>query len=396
MLKRILTDWQWRAGWLLWAGLALALAGKSLLVSPARSVYPLFAKGGEFWLRGLDTYTGECANFQYWPGFAAFMAPFSLLPEQLGALLWSALNLGLFVYAALLLAREFLPAGRKYTGLFLCACFPLAFEGLFNQQSNPLLIALSMLGAVMIARQRWWLGALLLLLPGLTKIAPLCFALLILTMFPRRLWWRYAICGLGLLALPFLLQAPGYVYAEYASWLATLRGEDGQRWAYRDAWIIWELLTQGYVTNHAAVEGTAIKVYRVVQLLAAGGAFLLCCWRRYVDVLSDRTATVFAFACGGWWLLTFGPSTEIATCVSVAPALAWGLLHSLHVRARRGLMVCAFTLTALGALGDVEFNLHRLTGSDWPKILLPLGGLLFGLWLLLLRDKSDTQEASTQ
>ncbi len=377
----------WPAAWLAWGGFGLVIALRVLLTSAsqgvtdgARSVYPLFWSGGAAWVQGADTYSGLCANFQYWPGFAAFMVPFSLLPYLPGSLLWSMLNMGLFLWAALWFAREFLPQNRLLSGAFLLMLLPMASEGLFNQQSNPLLAALVMLGTVQVARERWWSASILLLLPGLTKVAPLCFVLLLLTMFPRQLWWRLAICAVGLLLLPFALQGPDYVWREYQSWVQILCEEDGKRWAYRDGWTLFELLRDGAVTKHDVARD--ISPYRLVQLAMAGVAFLACVWQRYFRKMPDRSAAAYALCLGMAWLLVFGPSTEVATCVSAAAAPAWVLLRSRISGDGFVLAMIAFVLTALGSSGEVEYKLYHLTGSDWPKALLPLGGLFLWAWLL--------------
>ena len=46
-------------------------------------------------------------------------------------------------------------------------------------------------------------------------------------------------------------------------------------------------------------------------------------------------------------------------------------------------MLPAFIFTALGSNGDVELYLYDLTESNWPKALLPTGGLLFIVWWLI-------------
>lgn len=390
-------EYLWPAAWLAWGGFGLIMALRVLLnpapqgvTDGARSVYLLFRAGGAAWMQGADTYSGACANFQYWPGFAAFMAPFSFLPYKAGALLWTALNLGLFLWAAVRVAREFLPARPEVTGAFLLLLLPMASEGIFNQQSNPLLIALTMHGVVQAARGRWWSACVLLLLPALTKIAPTCIPLLLLTMFPRPLWWRLPLCGLALAALPFALQHPDYVWREYESWLLTLTGEDGQRWAYRDGWTLVELIRDGVVTKHDVAQG--IGWYRIVQLAMAGVAFLACVWLRYRRGLAQADAAVCALCFGMAWLLVFGPSTEVATCVSAAAAPAWILVRSWLDGRGVVLAVTAFLLTALGSSGEVEYKLYHLTGSDWPKALLPLGGLL--LWAWLLRYSAGAGRAS--
>lgn len=409
----------------LWAAIAVVTFVKA--PTPTHSVYPLFRSGGAAWLAGESIYHGACENFQYWPGFAAFMAPFARLPYAPGAVLWSALEFALYGLGALAFAKAALPGGGAWgrrAALFLLALAPLAADGFVCQQSNPLLGAALMFGAAAAARRQWWRAALWLLLPGAVKLGPLCFVMLFVTVFPRRLGWRAAALLASAVALPFLLQGPGYVANCYREWADMLVNQEaGERWAYRDAWTAWEYCATGAVTSHGKIAD--MGHYRLVQLMAAGAAFLLCLpwrrrWRDDEGAGAARQAPHLAAAllpllAGAWWLQLFGPSTEIATGALFAPGPAAALMVAIAAwraqKAGRGqgeqderderegqdgrgeraaggggvslwLMATAYAFIALGMNGDLEYHLGKWQpGADWPKLLLPVGGILFGVWL---------------
>lgn len=424
----------------LWAAIAVVTFVKA--PTPTHSVYPLFRSGGGAWLASETIYHGVCENFQYWPGFAAFMAPFARLPYAPGAALWSALEFALYGLGALALARALAPTlapqggWKRLAAALLLAMAPLAADGFVCQQSNPLLGAALMFGAAAAARGQWWRAALWLLLPGVVKLGPLCFVMLFVTVFPRRFGWRAAALLAAAAALPFLLQSPGYVAGCYREWADMLVNQEaGERWAYRDAWTIWEWCATGAVTSHGKIAD--MGHYRLVQLMAAGAAFLLCLsWRRgraapattnangamgmagtgaAGEEAPNAAAALLPLIAGAWWLQLFGPSTEIATGALFAPGPAAALIVAIAAwraqkagRERDGhderdgqggqdgrgkraagggsvslwLMALAYAFIALGMNGDLEYHLGKWQpGADWPKLLLPIGGVLFGVWL---------------
>jgi hypothetical protein len=121
-------------------------------------------------------------------------------------------------------------------------------------------------------------------------------------------------------ALPFLLQRPDYVLAQYRDWLALLQTDDRTWWpleaSYRDAWMLCRLAR--LPLSHTG--------YVAVQLLAAAGVAGLCLgarWRHGPGREALTTLTVL----GTGWMTLFGPATESCTYVLLAPALAWEVVR---------------------------------------------------------------------
>src|SRR5262245_14988185 len=72
----------------LWIGGFLVIAGRVVVSSRDHSLYPIFAGAGQNWLAGADLYESLANPYRYSPLVAVFFAPFSLLPEALGNVLW--------------------------------------------------------------------------------------------------------------------------------------------------------------------------------------------------------------------------------------------------------------------------------------------------------------------
>src|SRR5204863_5778587 len=111
-----------------------------------------------------------------------------------------------------------------------------------NGQSNPLVAGLLLAAVAGVAERRWNLAAVCVTAAVLFKGYPLAIGLLLAAVYPRRFAPRLAVAlALGAL-LPFLLQRPEYVAAEYGSWLRLLGADDRMdapaSHAYRDLWAL--------------------------------------------------------------------------------------------------------------------------------------------------------------
>lgn len=387
-MRKILT-WQ-NVAVVVWAVFISYLAVRIITFGGERSTYPLFLQGGINWREGLSIYYDACQNFQYYPGFAVLMSLFTFLPspEIFGALLWSAINVGAFLLAARVFARTFI-ATENLRAIFFLALLPLALDGLLCQQSNPLIAATLMYGTVLIAQKKFTTAMIFLVFGGIIKIAPLSVSLLLVIVFFRQLGWRFPRILMYFLLLPLLLNDAPYVINCYREWWEVLlHEENGMRWFYRDFWTLWEYFSTGAVVTVAMTESAKeyLKYYRVLQLAVAGFLAIYCAYYRYFARItwSANNAAVVAFTAGVWWLMLFGPSTELATIAIPAPAIAWGLLNAYENQRGFILMLIAFVLILLGSNGDLDFYFrHTFPTTDLPKLLLPLGGVIFGAWIII-------------
>ncbi len=351
-----------------------------------RSVYPLYFNVGNAWNAGSDIYSGDCANYSYWPGFALIFAVLAKLPYNMGSVVWTLLNLGAIFYGMYLLGRSIFSSSANRCGLFLLLGLPLIFEGIFNQQSNALVAGISLIGMCLIYREKFMLGSLLLLFSGISKIAPLSFALLFLVMYPRQLWWRYLLGLFVLFSVPAFIAGPGYFLELHRSWFSFLTEQSFERWEYRDFFLLYELVTKGKISTNTMADFPLW--YHGVQVLGAGLLCLVCIWLRYWRRY-NRESILAAVAMAGsvWWLL-LGPSTEIATCVAGVAIAGLGVMLAWDSRSGRWLQLLAYICVVLGSSGDYEWNMEQLTTSDWIYGMLPFGALLMYVWYCLFMPKA--------
>jgi hypothetical protein len=153
------------------------------------------------------------------------------------------------------------------------------------------------------------------------KIYPLAIGLLLAVIEPRKLGWRLAlgIFIFGILSL--VLQRPDYVINQYGDWWRSL-GADQRRvstelGSWRDAWLLLRIA-------HVPI---TVGGYAVIQVAAAIAAAGFCWWR---SKQWNRPAVIWiAFAAGCLWITLFGPSTELATYIFLAPAVAFACAQTL-------------------------------------------------------------------
>lgn len=351
-----------------------------------RSVFPLFYNVGSAWNSGESMYAGVCRSYSYWPGFSLIFAFLAKFPYGVGSAIWTGLNVGSIFGGIVLLGRSMFGNEDNKVGLFLLLGLPLLIEGMFNQQSNAIVAGISLMGAACIYRERYLLGSVLLLFSGISKVAPIAFAMLFLVMYPWKLWWRYLLALVILFTIPVLFSGYDYFVGQHREWVGFLTHETNERWEYRDFFVLYELVFKGKMTTHLMPDFPAW--YRGVQLFGAGLLCAVCMWFRYVKRYNTRSILAVVVMSGSVWWLLFGPSTEIATCVAGVGVSGLGVVLARSSRVGWWLMLPAYILVALGSSGDVEWNLEQLTTSDWIYGLLPIGATLMYVWICLFSQKA--------
>jgi len=147
------------------------------------------------------------------------------------------------------------------------------------------------------------------------KIYPLAIGLLLAVIEPRKLTWRLILGVLILGILSLVLQRPEYVISQYGDWWRSL-GADQRRvstelGSWRDAWLLLRIA-------HVPI---TVGVYAILQAAAALAAASYCWWR---SKHWNRAAVIWsAFSAGCLWITLFGPSTELATYIFLAPVVAF-------------------------------------------------------------------------
>jgi hypothetical protein len=373
---------------ILWVCVGVAVSVRTLLNPARHTVFPVFAAGATRWWADLEVYASDPAldDFRYPPTFAVAISPLSALGLSVGGILWSWLSLVVLLAGLLHFARQVLALKGSGTRLaiFLGLGMAGALRGLWNAQSNALVVGVLLLGGAELARRHWWRAAFLLSLTVWIKLIPMAPALLLGALYPRRLAPRLALALVVVALLPFLTRTPVLVLEHYREWFEHLAHTGSKRWpGFRDGWTLWVVLRHSL---EGASGPLALKtpldspVYRVLQLLSAAGILLWCLWLKKRGT-EDRQLINLALAMSCAWLMLFGPAVEHATYVFLTAPLAWAILEEDSCFPRgRWLLWPAFILIMLLGWG----SLARPVAEVFPPVLaaLPLGTILFASWLI--------------
>jgi hypothetical protein len=383
----------------LWLALGAAVTVRVLVRPASHSVFPIFALSSVHWWQDLPLYVKypPLDYFRYPPVCAVALTPLSALGLRAGGVLWSWLGLAVLLLGLQRYARAVMaPAWtRRALALFLALAALGALRGLWNAQSNALVVGLLLLAGVQVAQaagseqerngtgRDWWLAAVLLAVAVWVKLTPLVPALLLCALWPRQLAGRFLVVLAAGGLLPFLTRPPAIVVQHYHDWLDHLTTTAGDRWlGFRDGWTVWLALEQMITGQSGPLplrEALDSLVYRVVQVFSGLAVLAWCLWQQRRG-LGPRLLTHVSLSMGMGWLMLFGPATEHATYVFLTPALCWGLVERDAWPRGRRLIGAAFVLVMILGWGALTRPLEPVV----PLLVasLPLGAALFMAWLV--------------
>ena len=327
-----------------WIVTVAAVSVRIAFDSSQNDLVATYADAGARWLRSLPLYS-TTSGFIYSPLVAGLFAPLSLVPHSVAAILWRLLNVGVFAGAIFWwLKSEIhdLVKKRHFSVVFLLL-LPLAIGNLNNGQVNPLIIGLLIFSILAAHYERWALCAICIGIATYFKIYPLCVGLLLILFYPRQLAWRLIVVLVLLGALSFVLQRPLYVLEQYQRWISS-RAADDRRTNMNMAPRDYAMLLQVFHIYLSA------RAFLLLQVLA-GGLVAIVCWLGRDWPENRRLVCLLTLA--SCWMLLFGPSTESATYVVLAPAVVLALVQAFQQEVppwMRFLLLASFIVLLSGSL----------------------------------------------
>ena len=341
-----------------WLVILMVIAGRVLVAKRSNSVYPIFSTAGAAWLAGEPIYrppTPELDQYRYSPIVAAVFSAWSLLPSQVGEILWRLLNAAVLLAGVACWSRWQRPDWDR--GAMLLLVIPLAIGGLNNGQCNALIAGLLLFAQVWFARGQFWAAGCAIAACTLLKEYPLALGLLFALIEPRRFTPRLLVCVAAGLLLPFAFRSPDYVLEQYRAWTARMMNDDRSITAISLAYRDLHLLLRVYGLPITLMQ------YRALELSLAGACALFV-WRRR-ESWSRQHATWVCGALASCWMTLAGPATESPTYVLAAPLLAACVLGSMErSRWRLGLSLTSYALFTFAAIivwfpGSVSGPVHQ-------------------------------------
>ncbi len=160
----------------------------------------------------------------YGPLFSMVFAPFAVVPEWLGMILW-CVGLSVFLYVAV--RRSYMSHYQQIFIFWFCAHELLT--ALFMQQFNIAIAAIILLAFFLIERERDAEAAFFIVLGTLVKLYGIVgLAFFFFSRHKVRLLVSLAVWGVVLFALPMLISSPEYVLGQYQEWYASLVSKNAE------------------------------------------------------------------------------------------------------------------------------------------------------------------------
>jgi hypothetical protein len=297
--------------WGLWGAAAVVIT-ILVVIHPnnSNSICILFALSSHNWWTGQELYFMRSIDgFLYFPQFAILYTPFAALGNPVGGAVWRLVGLAIYCAGLWRLAKLLSPKNPALVFAFgSLAAFAPTISSIRCGQANLHIAGFLLNVTVELARRRWSIAALYLLVALAVK--PIIFvALLLAAAIYRPMRWRLALGMAIFLLVPFAMQNPHYVWAQYQVCYAKLRMAALPYRPFCDLrgifWAFW-VIPQ--------------NVLAVLQMVAAIATLALCvlAWRWW----QEPARSVFVAAFGTCYLMLFNPRTESNSYVILAAILA--------------------------------------------------------------------------
>jgi hypothetical protein len=154
----------------------------------------------------------------YGPVFSLLIAPFALLPDSIGMVLW-----GIFNAAILIWAITQLPLQQTQITAVLWICLHEFLTTLLGLQFNPIMTALIILSFVYIDKEKVFWAALFIVLGIFVKLYGIVgFAFFFFTKNKIKFIASLVFWSVVLFVLPMLISSPEYIVQTYIEWFDRL------------------------------------------------------------------------------------------------------------------------------------------------------------------------------
>ena len=206
----------------LYFGLSLFAVVKSVIVNHIHDNYLIYKSGFINTIHQLTPF-GQVRGplhdvYHYGPVFAVLMAPFALLPDSVGVILWVMFNAWV-LYAAI----KHLPLKENYYVIILLLCAHELMTSSSNVEINPLIGALIILSFVFIRDKKDFWAALMICIGTFIKLYGIVgLAFFFLSQNKPKFILSLLFWSVVLFLLPMLISSPSYIIKTYHDWYGDL------------------------------------------------------------------------------------------------------------------------------------------------------------------------------
>jgi hypothetical protein len=267
--------------------------------------------------------------YKYSPSFAVLFAPFNLLNDTAGLILWNLLNsLPLFLAVFLIPRKD----DRKKIYVLWFILIEL-MTNMQNSQSNGLIAALLTGAFVSFEKNKPGLAALFIVLSAYIKVFGLLMAVMFMMYENRQRFMRwFALWSVMIFLLPLLFTSPQGYLMQLNNWLELLRNDHS-------------------ISSGISVFGILSSWFGIVHYKGAVlimGLVLLLFPLLFVRYFISFEFRLWYFASLLIWLVIFNHRAESPTfIIAAAGAALWYFQKEKPARMETGMMILLFVLTIL-------------------------------------------------
>ena len=154
----------------------------------------------------------------YGPLFSILIAPFALLPDGLGMILWNLFNAGFLIWAI-----SKLPIQQSKINLILWICAHELLTSLLSLQFNPLMTSIIILSFVFIHNKKEFWAALFIIIGTYVKLYGIVgLAFFFFTKSKMKFIAALAFWSIVLFVLPMVISSPEFICKSYVEWFDSL------------------------------------------------------------------------------------------------------------------------------------------------------------------------------
>jgi hypothetical protein len=154
----------------------------------------------------------------YGPIFSLFIAPFAILPDAVGMVLWCVFNAVVLVYV---ISQIKLEANKINLILWICAHEFLT--AILGQQFNPIMTSIIILSYVLIEKEKDFWSACLIILGTFIKLYGIVgLAFFFFSKNKLKFIGSLAIWSVVFFVLPMTISSPDFIINSYSEWFARL------------------------------------------------------------------------------------------------------------------------------------------------------------------------------
>ena len=216
----------------LWFGLSFIAALKQVLMHSINN-YLLYKWSWFHLIQQKNIYLHYPELFfdchHYGPFFGLIIAPFAILPDWLGVMLWSVFNTYM-----LYLAVTMLPLDKTKQLFIMLICAHELMTSSFSVQVNPFVTALILFSFIFIRREKDFWAALMIIIGTYIKLYGIVgLAFFFFSKNKIKLIWGLVFWAVVLMGLNMLVSSPKFVIQSYFDWYHSLQAKDVENNASR-------------------------------------------------------------------------------------------------------------------------------------------------------------------